>query len=211
MKGLFLKDWLLTKHYLKSMLLAVACFAVVGGIRPGNAFLTVYPGVMAALLPVYLVTYDEREKWNIYCQSMPVTRSQYVTGKYLYGLAAAAAVLALHGLGLVIGLVTNSGLTAQAHSVNLVTLLSAALLGQAISFPLLFRFGAERWRMVYACIFGVLIAGSALLPALRADGETTRLLSVSPALAAVAVCGIAVAAYALSWHVSIHVYQRREL
>ena len=214
MKGLLLKDFYMTWRYLKAFLLMIVCFAVGGGFQAGNMsdFLTVYPCVMAALSTVSLLAYDEREKWNVYCEAMPVARAQYVTEKYLYALCVTFSVLVFHALGMLLGLAAGRGVAVDGLLPRLALLFPASLLGQAVIFPFLFRLGAEKGRLAYALLFGLLFAGLAVFPMLRRAGGSLPWVRDSGGGAVSAlVCALSLALYAASWRLSVALYRKREL
>ena len=87
MKGLIRKDLYMLWKYMKAMLIAVGVFAVLSFAgNNDNLILTIYPGIITGMLPMTLLTYDEMEHFCPWCDSLPVTRKDYVTAKYLVAL-----------------------------------------------------------------------------------------------------------------------------
>lgn len=198
MKGLLLKDWYLTLRYQRAFLIIVIAFSIgnAAASESMSLFLTFYPCLMAGLMVPSLLAYDEREKWHIYTQTLPVTRAQYVTGKYLFGLCVAVAMSALTGIVLLIAREGLSGLPVR---------FAACLLLQSLILPFVFRFGAEKGRLIYAVVAGLFAAGAvAGWMAVDLGGETMPIGGVPAAVASLAVC-------ALSWRLSIALYNKREL
>ena len=60
MRALFLKDWYMAKSYCRSYLFIVAVFAAVSFISSESLFFMAYPTIMFGILPVTLISYDER-------------------------------------------------------------------------------------------------------------------------------------------------------
>ena len=61
MKALLLKDWLVTKKYLRMLLFMDLCFLAVGVFGTGSIeFFSVFPMVMWTALVSSLISYDER-------------------------------------------------------------------------------------------------------------------------------------------------------
>ena len=200
MKGLLLKDWYLTIKYARTFIIVTTVFQIAAAFGVMTDFFRIYPTILFSLLPVTIYSYDDREKWNIYTQTMPVSRAQYVTGKYLYGLICLGANLALSALLYRIG--------GQHDFMD--TLLTASvtgLLASALMMPLLFHFGAEKGRVFYLVLIGILFGGAAVL----SGSENMPKEIPLPALARWAVCLCIVGVYALSWRISIALYQNREL
>ena len=98
MKGLFLKDWYLMKKYCRFLFLFVICFLVAGFIKK-DGFFHAYSMLMISIVPVTLLSYDEKSKWNIYSQTMPYTKKQIVSEKYLVMFALLGIVSVLICIG----------------------------------------------------------------------------------------------------------------
>ena len=64
MRGLLLKDLYLIRKYLVSYLVLMVEFLVISAFSNGNMFLTFYPCLIATMVPVNLLSYDERSGWH---------------------------------------------------------------------------------------------------------------------------------------------------
>lgn len=97
MKGLLLKDFYMTAKYCRSFLLIVVVFLAVSFFGKDNVFFILYPVLISSMIPVTLMSYDEHDKWNVYSLTLPYTRGQLVSAKYLTGLifGSAAYVVSL--------------------------------------------------------------------------------------------------------------------
>lgn len=212
MKALLRKDLYQLKAYCKSYLLICAVFLGVSVAGEGNLFFITYPAMLCSLIPVTLQTYDERGKWDAYAGTLPVTRAQLVSSKYLLGLCCNGIVLALLAVIL---------LAADRHAPALRLFLLGitfclSLVAPAFCLPFVFRFGTEKGRMAYYVSIGVFFAASYIL----ADGlgisaaDASAITSWDQAASApglLTACLICAAAYTGSWLLSIRVYQKREI
>lgn len=203
MKGLLLKDWYLSLKYLRSMFVIILAFMGASVFQPENSFFTIYPCVMVAMLPVSLFSYDDREKWNVYVQAFPVSRTRYVTEKYLFGAISVAAYLALMSLFYLLAGVDGLG---ETFTISL----SLGLLASGIMLPILFRFGAEKGRIAYLFFIGLVIAVCGTIAFGLKNGMLVGQLYALP-IPNWALCLIIVALYALSWRLSVTLYRKREL
>ena len=199
MKGLLLKDWYLTVKYLRMLILISLLFAAMSVFSPENGFFRIYPAVMFAMIPVSLYSYDDREKWTVYAQAFPVSRAQYVTGKYLFGVLGMAALVALLT---VLYLISGAEGFVGAVTLSLVLGLGSA----SLMLPVLFRFGAEKGRIAYLIFIGVICGGGAAL-SLAAPSEGGAAMPTPSA----ALCAGMIVFYILSWRLSVALYQKREL
>lgn len=197
MKGLLRKDIYMLAKYNRLFLIAVFVMAVAAAVT-GSSFFTVYVGVLVGVLPITALAYDDREKWCTYCETMPVTRAQFVAEKYILALIVAAAVTALLGAGWLI-----SGRSAALTPVLLPVILLAP---STACLPLFFRLGAERGRAAYMIVIVLACVGASVI---SQDGQGAQLsLGAGGTLA---VLGCMAALFAASWALSTAAYKKREL
>ena len=212
MKALLQKDFYQLRAYCKSYLLICAVFLGISLAGEGNLFFITYPAMLCSLIPVTLQTYDERGKWASFAGTLPFTRAQLVSAKYLVGLGCSGAVLLLLAAVL---------LTAGAYSPSmglflLGVTLCLSLVTPAFCLPFIFRYGTEKGRMAYYVSIGFFFGLSYLLadflgisaaevPSIAAWGRAGVSFGL---LGAVLVC---IALYVCSWLVSIRIYERREI
>ena len=187
MKALLYKDSRILWRIGKLYLLMIAIFCLIG--NDSVRFLRIFFVIYSAMLPITLLSFDERSRWSRLADMLPYSRRDIVLTKYLMGwvLGLAAGLLLLAGCAL------GHYQTAEALG-----MLSAAwtgtLLVQAVSYPLLFRFGVERGRlaMIVAVAITCGIAAGASVAGPRADGGP--LLSSAPLVFpfALALCAASV-------------------
>ena len=76
MKGLLLKDYYMLLKYCRPYALIVLIFGVCSLADGGNLFMLAYPAVLCGINSVSLLAYDEKSRWQQYCETMPYTRKQ---------------------------------------------------------------------------------------------------------------------------------------
>ena len=203
MKGLLLKDFYLTVRYCKAFLLIIVVFAAVSLFDDGNAFFLVYPCIIAGMLPMILYSYDEREKWHVFCETLPYTRTQFVSAKYLIGLAGCGTALLFVAGTQAVRMANASAFAAGDYFSMMAYIVAVSLASPAVLLPFGFRFGAEKGRIAYYVVIGVACAVSTFV----AGRGSLAIAGVSGAILVAA----AAALYAVSWLLSIAAYNRREL
>ncbi len=202
MKGLLLKDFYMMRKYCRSyVLVAVICLAASFSEQSLFAY---YPCVLCGMIPCSLLAYDERSRWLQYSGTLPYTKGQIVSGKYLIGLMVEAVMLILTGIvqGLVMKLHGTFSLGEFGSVMMMILLMS--MLPSAMSLPLIFKWGVEKGRLSYYLMIGatcaMCVVGSSLL-------EVHVRLSVVLPILCVVVAGI----YALSWYLAIVFFNKREV
>ena len=95
MKALIYKDLLAVWKYCRTHIFMCAAFLLASIFVEEYSFLQMYPLIFIGMLVNTLIAYDERDKWDRQVLTMPVTRTQYVSAKYLTGLILQGVVLLL--------------------------------------------------------------------------------------------------------------------
>lgn len=212
MKALLQKDFYQLKAYCKSYLLICAVFLGVALAGGGNLFFITYPAMLCSLIPVTLQTYDERGKWDAYAGTLPVTRSQLVSAKYLMGLCCSGAVLLL--LSVVLFAANRYAPLPRRFLLEITFCLS--LLSPALCLPFVFRYGTEKGRMVYFISIGLFFAANYILAdrlgISAADASAIAAWDKAGANAGLLLaCLVCTAAYIGSWMLSVRIYEKREI
>lgn len=207
MKGLLLKDiYQMWKYYKIYYILAI--IMEVASIWAGkNLFLAVYPLVLMCMVPGNMLSMDESGKWELYCGTLPCTRKQVVTGKYLIGLIIALPVLALVVLCQSLQMSLAGGFSWGGLREILLVCLEMALLMPSISLPLMFKFGTTKSKMVQYIVLGAFIS-LVTVWTLAMNQDNPHL----PTFTGSAPMFLIIAAvYLLSWFLSVRFYEKRDL
>ncbi len=203
MLALLKKDWLVATKTYKMMLLVLLLFALVGMTTPRDFFYVLFPLVLCSALSASLISFDENSRWDVFSGSFPVPRRLLVTERYLFHLLFAALIFLLCMLG--IRRVYGLG-SAEGRSMLFLMLFSALLL-PSIVLPLMFKLGAVKGYL-YAMVIMAVGIGVAYLASEAMSYSV--LLEVGP-LAIAAAALLLLAVYALSWRLSVRLFEAREL
>ncbi len=208
MSGLLLKEFYMAWKYCRLHLVITVLFLGMAMLPSAeNLFLLFYPSAMASFIPVTLQSYDTQSRWNVYFETLPTSRAQYVSAKYLIGLILGEFLLALTGLSQLLAM----KLSGEGSLYQLLSLLSAlqflAIAPPALCLPLIFKWGVEKGRILFLVMIGIVFGGSAALALGVEDGGS---FSLPGNLSVWLLLGVIVL-YALSWVLSIRLYRTREL
>ena len=165
MIGLLYKDMIYMKNMWKTVLLFAVFFIVFSFVQSNTisaiSFISIMIGGNFSMLPF---SYDNYSKWNEYQYAFPVSKKTVVCSRYLFGLVLFGICLLLNVVGLLlvqieILLFTRpyAPITIQYVSAEILPLFFIPIM-QAISFPLMYRFGAEKGRLYVICAIAVIIA-----------------------------------------------------
>ncbi len=215
MKSLVLKDLFNIGHNAKSMLFILVVFAVALIPFSGVESYIFVCAILCSMMIVTTFSFDDNSKWTRYAMIMPISKKELVIGKFAV-LAIFCAVGSLFGLviGSIGGLITNKIALGLAGIAELLFLTLVAwvisLIFGSMSIPLVFKFGAEKGRVLLlvsflipaAICFGIYQL-LALLGIVLTDHIAFILLCCSPLLALV-WCYV-------MYQISYRIFERQEL
>lgn len=208
MKGLLLKDLYMMKRYMRSYLLMMVLFMAIAAMDPGNMFFVYYPCILSGMVPTSLLGYDERSKWDMFAGTLPCTRAQIVSVKYLLGVILQLLVLALTAIAQGVTMLRSGSWDWAGYLILLEMLVMLGCVSSSVTLPFMFKFGVEKGRMAYYVMIGLVCAGSGVAGSLFNSGiQYIPGSNVVMPLLTLAAMGI----YALSWWLSIRFYEKREL
>ena len=208
MKGLLLKDWYMMKKYCRSYLLIAVVFIAVSLFSSDNMFFVFYPCLLCGMIPVNLLGYDERSRWMQYSGTLPYTKTQIVSGKYLVGLLAQITVLVATGVAQAVKMIIAHNFIPGDFAVLMLLMLIISTLTSSICLPFVFKLGVEKGRTAYYIMIGF-VCGASVLASSIIRGQLMSEIQPNLILALIAVVGIGV--YILSWYLSVVFFKKREV
>jgi len=202
MTGLILKDIYNLKRHSKVYVILLIFYFFLSRANGNATMFSSMLSILAVMLPITAMAYDEKNNWDRYALTMPLSRKDLVLSRYILGLIFALIAFII---SIVSSLLFNKELLMESIIAD-ISILSSVLLLIAFVFPVLFKFGIEKGRTLMIII---LFAPTMLLVFLSnlgiklPDEEALKpLLYFSP----VAIIII----FILSIFVSISIYNKKE-
>ena len=177
MKGIWFKDLISAKRILTIYLLMIICFSF-GGAK-GVFFALCY----SIMVPVNLLGFDERSRFDRYASVLPLTGLQCVADKYIVTYLCMAMMMALSSLIAFIR-------TGAASAMEDMLLYAATVLAtHALCMPLLIRMGITKGQWIYLLALAIEFGAVALVGKLGGEGVVEKIsaLALPIFLAALAV------------------------
>ena len=207
MKALIYKDLLSIWKYCRNYLIMCMVFLVASVFVEEYSFLQMYPLILMGTLVNTLIAYDERDKWDRQVLTMPITRKQYVTAKYLTGLILQGTVFLLTAAAHFVQLKLVNSFVWESFRTDLAMMVVLAAAAPSLILPFVFKNGSEKGRMAYLIVLGCVFAAAAAVTILL--GKVGLIHSV-PSSPAAAVAAAAALLYPGSWALSVRWYEMRE-
>lgn len=163
MKSLILKDLYNIGHNAKSMLLILLVFAVGLIMSSGVESYIISAGVLCSMMIVTTFTFDDNCKWSKYALIMPVCKKDIVKAKFIVLVIFCTVGVCVGTIFGVSGGLVMRKLVMSMESI--VTMLFMAFVGLIVSvifgsmsIPLVYKFGAEKGRVLLLVSFVVPLA-----------------------------------------------------
>lgn len=213
MKGLLLKDFYMIRKYCRGILLIMLMFMTIeivsGNSAPDFVFM-IYPLIIIGMIPVTLISYDERERWNIYSSVLPYSKKEIVLSKYLTGLLITVPTAVLYCAVYSVKMIINGEFLTEVIVSMIIMMLFAGILFPSFVLPFIFKLGAEKGRIVYLITIGAV--GGVCAAITGADGGLNgAIMKLCSVTSGIVVFILSVGLYALSCFLSVKFYEKKEL
>lgn len=213
MKGLVQHDLLQIGSGVKGTFLLVylvfmAMLSLFGNIGTTFASMMVF---ISTMFGIAAFSYDEAYHWDCYAAALPVTNRQIVLARYCTQFVMIFVGIAA---GMLLGLLSYFGGHADMTLVELLSMMAgvtlAVLLFTAIMVPLLYRFGAERGRIVMLILFFAMFA--AFMAVFSLDEQSVyQLLNRMPwKTVAVSMVAVVLVALVASVECSVRIREKKD-
>lgn len=202
MKALLRKDFYVLASGFKTVLLIWMVFPIVALISPQNISFILYIGLIAGTLSSTLISYEEREKWPIYAGTLPLSKKQIVTERYLFTLIMVLIASLIGVLVMLTYIIRGYGIYTSVAV--LVQNFATSLVMPSLLLPITYRYGVEKGRYVVMFLVIIFALGSQKMSELF-TGSSGYEVTVIPLM----LLG-SLALFAASYYLSLRLYKKME-
>lgn len=220
MRGLFEKDIRIIKNQKKMMLIFVAMgiLLLVSGVE--ISFVLPYMASVMTSVAISTISYDSMDNGNRFLFTLPVSRKDYATEKYLFscGFGVLSALIVAIACRILL-LVRAGGMSAGALGMETLTCLLIVLILADLMVPLQIKFGAEKSKIVILATVGILVLSFEIMKNLDQSMQGISswgrnlwqiIYDYKLFFGAVAVILVVLLTF-LSWMISCHVLEKQEM
>ena len=202
MKALLIKDMYTIVKMLKLYLGLIIILAAIPGFS-STGFAVIYAG----LLPISVLSYDERLKWDKLAAMMPFSDRDIVVSKYVLGYILLAASAAVSYIGsLAAAAFMRETVSAELFS-QLIQICAIGIILMSVNMPLMFKMGVEKARLLFIISVGFVIAAVSFSQRVYESAEVS---SVEIGSISLPLFFAAVAVSLVSMVISVSIYKRKE-
>jgi ABC-2 type transport system permease protein len=209
-KGLIIKDFLVLKKTGRVFLMILGLYLVM------TIFMNTDMGPLmvfiCGMLSISTFAYDEQAKWDSFALTMPISkrdlvRSKYVLAVILCFIGAMAGVILSVASNLDAPFIDWSGIL-MASGIAL----CASYLFNSLALPLLYKFGAEKSRVILLACYAVPLIGASLVmnELEKSSGALLRLQSLLN-LGAILLPFVTIAVLFVSYLISLRIYEKKDV
>lgn len=207
MKGLIIKEFLGLRQYLRVLGFLLLAYGAMAYIMRTTVFIPVVNAFLIMICVLNSSNYDDNNRWEQFVLTLPVSKSDLVTSKYLFILLLC---IASTGITLVLSLSLSLLFPASLTTILIASVASAfaGLFLASLSMPIIYRYGTEKAR----CILVIIMVPTLLLRAFS-DSLNKLCLPSAPVLVRIGSSAAAfVVVFALlSYGLSQKLFAAREL
>lgn len=210
MRGLWLKDFYVFINSNKMLIFFIAASTILGTVESSFLWLAC-PMFLASVMSINTMAYDERGHFDLYADTLPVTRKYVVVSKYVFPVFIMLAILALNIITGIIYRIIIKDSDIAALLLNSISAIVPGIISGGIIYPFIFKLGTEKGRIVYLCTAGVIVSFMLQLDeeyALNAGVTGTGVMTYAGVLTALLAAALL---YIASMVISVRFYQKREL
>lgn len=207
MRGLILKDLFILKQNYKTFFVLIIFFILAMFQNSSAASFTSVINAVFTMMITTTISYDNLAKWDKYALTMPITRKEMVLSKYICSII-------FNLIGLVLGIVIVFAMGIVRNNLNITEIFISAISSAivmiifiSLMFPLVYKFGVEKFRIFLILIFMIPIF---FILALRNMTNVGKLIDKWLIYIIISVPVIAVIGFVLSYFISIKIYENKE-
>lgn len=202
------------KQFFGALLILLIMFTM---IQSNPTFAVMYVTLMFSIMTMTTMSYDDFENGMCYLLTLPVSRREYVTEKYIFGMLSSVTGLTVASLFTVVSVRIKGGVYPwDEWKATVAACMILIILVLSVSLPVQLKFGSEKSRMAMFGIFAVasLLAIAVVKLCGTAGIEIEKVMesaiveNLTTTVWGLCITGLAV--LGISWLVSVRVLERRE-
>ena len=217
MKGLIIKDLCVIKNQMKTLLLVLALFIFLSIANKDATFvLFLIPFYMIMIL-ITTFSYDEFNKWECYCNSLPLSRKEIVKSKYILFNATSLIVLILGVLAsfIIPNFIENT--TFESIYASIIGVAFGICLVISLLIPFYYKFGSQKGRIMLFLTVAILALLIGTITSLDVFNNIelmniiNSLNNLSLGMFTLLLIIVTIIIMTISYYISVKIYSNKEL
>lgn len=213
MKGLILKDILLIKNQMKTLIIILLGLCIIFSVQGNLDFIMILVPVYLLMLYITTFSYDDYNHFDTFVCTLPYTRKDVIKSKYfLLLIGSGASAILLFIMSLIMCLIDNSLNIEELISLSFGTICGIILVASIFT-PFIYKFGAQKGRIALFIIIAFISAlGSILMKNINVN--FTLILNyidnLNPIIIIATILVLLLIVMYITYIVSYKIYNRKE-
>ncbi len=217
MKGLIIKDLCVIKNQMKTLLLVLAFFVIFSIINEDATFILFLVPFYMIMILITTFSYDEFNKWECYCNSLPLSRKEIVKAKYLLFNASSLVVLVLGVLAsfIIPNFIENT--TFESIYASIIGVAFGICLVISLLVPFYYKFGSQKGRIMLFLTVAILALLIGTITSLDVFNNIelmniiNSLNNLSLGMFTLLLIIVTIIIMTISYYISVKIYSNKEL
>ena len=218
MKGLLIKDFKLLKVQ-KNFFLLILCIAIVMELfsdSTSSSFIIGFLSFVATLFTLSSISYDEFDNGNAFLFSLPITRKNYVTEKYGFGMILGSCFWAFGTLIVILKEVITNKYVSIDTVIAAFIILPIVFVVLAVMLPFQLKFGGEKGRIAIICtlvivfLIGIIMTKIANAFNINLSFPFHQIATLNRAVLILAIIGFTLVMLFISYRISLSIMKKKE-
>ncbi len=206
MKGLLIKDLLTIRNQLKVIVLLIAFYIVYSLTMQDISMLGAMIVLLTVMMPITAMAYDEKSGWGRYQSALPISKKMVVFSKYVFGVILLALGSLMSGLSILLLSIFSQFVEITDALWLLATFAAMGIVFMSLVFPIIFKFGVEKGRMLMLLVIFLPVMLIMLLSRMQIPMPDLETLTSYAYMVPVGLLALLGGSMALS----IWIYERKE-
>lgn len=217
MKGLIIKDLCVIKNQMRSLLLILVFFVFISIINKDATFILFLVPFYMIMILITTFSYDEFNKWECYCNSLPLSRKEIVKAKYLLFNASSLVVLVLGVLAsfIIPNFIENT--TFESIYASIIGVAFGICLVISLLIPFYYKFGSQKGRIMLFLTVAILALLIGTITSLDVFNNIelmniiNSLNNLSLGMFTLLLIIVTIIIMTISYYISVKIYSNKEL
>lgn len=206
MKGLLLKDYFVLMKQTRIFILLLVVYTILAAL--GTDSFGVFTAIFISMLPMTLMSIDEKSKWDILAVTMPYEKKDFVMSKYLIVVVMLFCTSLLYVCTKIILQLGGMHFEEMFNASYIILMLSIGLIYPAVTLPFMFRLGVEKARLWFIAITAALGGGTGAFFVNKSPDSLEILNVIMGKPWAILIMDVLI--FLLSAAISVRLYEKRQ-
>lgn len=171
MKGLIIKDLLILKNQMKSLIFILIFFVFVAFANKDFSFVSFLIPFYMIMLVISTFSYDEFNHWDSFCNTLPYNKKDIVKAKYLLFLSSIIIAIIIGVVISILSTLMNNNIALEESISVLIGEISGIAITLSLMIPFIYKYGVQKGKTMLITV----IVGLSLLV-----GIIIKLLNFNP-------------------------------